>query len=517
VPKDQRPPARQRVKKQAPTSELAAAQKQIVELEAREATHERAEKVQSALYRIAETASAAQDMPTFYAKIHEIVGELMYADNFYIALYDDGRQQINFPYFRDEVDPDIPDPNEWTPFGVGNARGMTAYLLRHGEPLFLDEASFTEQVEQGEIEDFGAVAVQYLGAPLRADGRTVGVIAVQTYRDDRRYARDDLELLVFVAQHVGSALVRARAIEETRQRNAELAIVNEIGAALARQLDFQAVVELVGERVRHIFEASSLFIALHDETADEIRFPYEITEGERFHTEPMKLGEGLTSQVIRSRKAIRLSTKAELLGTNAVKVGSIESESWLGVPILAGDRVIGVIALESPNPNLYTESDERLLSTLASSMGVALENARLFDETKRLLTETDARAAELTIINEIGLALAKQLDFQGIVELLGDRVSQILNSGDVSIAIHQPESDLIVFPYSMEHHQRLPTGPLPLGEGLTSRVIRERKPLRLASADKQEALGVVWEGERSESYLGVPIPVGDRVLGVVSV
>ena len=59
------------------------------------------------------------------------------------------------------------------------------------------------------------------------------------------------------------------------------------------------------------------------------------------------------------------------------------------MPIIAGDRVIGVIALENVRPNVYTESDERLLSTLASSMGVALENARLFDETKRLLSETD--------------------------------------------------------------------------------------------------------------------------------
>ena len=93
--------------------ELAAAQKKIAKLESREAAHEHSAKVQSALYRIAETASAAQDMPAFYAQIHEIVGELMYADNFYIALYDEERQLINFPFYRDEVDPIIPDPNAW--------------------------------------------------------------------------------------------------------------------------------------------------------------------------------------------------------------------------------------------------------------------------------------------------------------------------------------------------------------------------------------------------------------------
>jgi GAF domain-containing protein/CheY-like chemotaxis protein len=666
------------------SGELDSAQKRIAELEAREAAHERAEKVQSSLYRIAETASAAQDMPTFYARIHEIVGELMYADNFYIALYNEERQQINFPFYRDEVDTDLPDPNAWDPFGVGEARGSTAYVLRHGRPEHWTTAQFRALAKQGEIAIVGEAALEWLGAPLKADGKTVGVIAVQTYREDRRYSREDLDLLVFVAQHVGSALVRARAIEETRQRNAELAIVNEIGSALAKQLEFEAIVDLVGERIRDIFEASSLFIALYDETTGMVRFPYEITEGERYHTEPIKLGEGLTSRVIQSRTPLRMGTIADLMAAGAINVGGVQSESWLGVPILAGDRVIGIIALESPKANLYTESDERLLSTLASSTGVALENARLFAETKRLLSETDERAAELTLVNEIGsglakqlefqaiidlvgarlqeilkaddlyialvdpsrarirfpylvqggerrpatelelgegltsrvleskrplrfgsldeqmpfspafspevdiheswlgvpiiaggeaigvvnvsshepyaytaaderlvatigssmgvalenarlfdetkqrnaelavvndigAALAKQLDFQGIVELVGDRVSQILNSPEVSIAIHEPDIDMIAFPYAMEHGVRLPQTALPLGEGLTSRVIRAQSPLRIGSAEEMDAQGVVWVGERSESYLGVPIPAGDRILGVVSV
>ena len=96
------------------------------------------------------------------------------------------------------------------------------------------------------------------------------------------------------------------------------------------------------------------------------------------------------------------------------------------MPILSGDHVLGLISLERNPKNAFSETDERLLSTIASSMGVALENARLFDETKRLLTETDARAGELAVINEIGDALAKQLDFQGIIDAVGDRVTEIL-------------------------------------------------------------------------------------------
>ena len=209
---DHGPPAGQcvtkRPKSKSASDELGAAHKKIAKLEAREAEHEHAAKVQSALYRIAEMASAAQDMPAFYAKIHEIVGKLMYADNFYIALYDEERQLINFPFYRDEVDPEIPDPNAWDHFGVGEARGATAYVLRHGKPKRLRLADWKALTKKGEIELVGSPSVEWLGVPLKADGRTVGVIAVQTYREDRRYSREDLDLLVFVAQHVGSALVR---------------------------------------------------------------------------------------------------------------------------------------------------------------------------------------------------------------------------------------------------------------------------------------------------------------------
>ena len=92
-----------------------------------EAEQTRAAKVQDALYRIAELASAAQDMQEFYRAIHEVVGELMYANNLFIALYDEERRRISWPYWVDEVDVDWPDTNVWVEFGSREARGMTAF------------------------------------------------------------------------------------------------------------------------------------------------------------------------------------------------------------------------------------------------------------------------------------------------------------------------------------------------------------------------------------------------------
>src|SRR6185295_18544564 len=196
---------------------------------------------------------------------------------------------------------------------------------------------------------------------------------------------------------------------QVARQNTELAIINEIGAALAQQLDFDAVVELVGERLATILSTSDFLIGLYDRSANEITFPFEIDGGSRPDEvrAPMPLGQGLSSVVLQTKSPLRINTTAEAMAAGAVLPAARENdtpltESWLGVPILAGDAAIGLVVFGDYRPNLFTEGDERLVSTVASSMGVALENARLFAETKRLLAETDARAAELALVNEIG-------------------------------------------------------------------------------------------------------------------
>ncbi|HEY3524038.1 MAG TPA: GAF domain-containing protein, partial [Candidatus Limnocylindrales bacterium] len=498
---------------------LADAQRRIAELEALEAQRERAEQVQAALYRIADAASAASDLGEFYRSIHAIVGELMYAENFYVALYDDERRAINYPFFRDLVDPDIPDPTTWAPFGVGDAAGVTAYMLRTGRPELMDRARMRELAEQGELTPVGELAIEWLGVPLEADGKVVGVVAVQTYDDSRRYAADDLDLLTFVGRHIATALTRARAIEETRQRNAELALVNEIGGALAKQLDFGSIIELIGDRVRRILDAPTLSIGIMEPGANRITFPYSIEDG--VHDEEdagvLELGEGLTSKVILENRAIRLGTADEADALGAIWVGA-RMESFLAVPIAAGDRVLGAIAVAAYAPNAYSESDERLLATLASSMGVALENARLFDQTKGLLAETEQRNDELSLVNEIGLALARQLDFDAIITLVGDRIRSIFDVQTGSIHLYDEPGGRIHTLYQFDQGQRVPgLAPRPLGSGLTSLVITRRRPLRLNTSAESDALGAIIAGsDEAESWLGVPILAGDRVLGVIS-
>ena len=260
---------------------------------------------------------------------------------------------------------------------------------------------------------------------------------------------------------------------ETEQRAAELAVVNEIGEALAKQLDFDGIIEAVGVKVGDVFGSRDLSIAILNERTSEISFPYWIENGVRdADVPPISLGVGVTSQVLTSRHPLRIATAVEAETLGVVWHGEIHN-SYIGVPIPVGDRVIGVLSVSKIEASAFNGADEQLLSTIASSMGVALENARLFGETRRLLTETEQRAAELAVVNEIGEALARQLDFEGIIEAVGDKVGEVLRSRDLSIAILDEAGQTISFPYWLENGKRQPDiEPVPIGVGLTSHVLR---------------------------------------------
>ena len=158
---------------------------------------------------------------------------------------------------------------------------------------------------------------------------------------------------------------------------AKLAVLEEAGQALAKRLDLSAVAEVVGEKLDATFPDADLMVALYDAATNMITFAYESTAGERVHTDPLPAESGLTATVIRTRRPLLITTAAEAQQAGAVIIGGPTTESWLGVPMMAGDELVGVVALESTVPNAFDDDDMRLVSTLAASAGIALANARL--------------------------------------------------------------------------------------------------------------------------------------------
>jgi GAF domain-containing protein len=215
----------------------------IATLEAELAERQRGEELQRALYEIA--ALSATDSPDHehYARLHEIVGRLMYAKNFIISTYDAERHMIRQEYLVDE------DPNEVLesfPYG----EGISSLVIRSRKPWLLDDAKFRALVEAGEIRaprgviDFNS----WMGTPLIAQDTVYGLIIVQSYSTDVSYTQADLDLLTYVAGHVATLVARWQSSRALKEANEELArsaetlrLVGDIGKDLTGSLDVLAI------------------------------------------------------------------------------------------------------------------------------------------------------------------------------------------------------------------------------------------------------------------------------------
>src|SRR5688572_31819173 len=131
--------------------------------------------------------------------------------------------------------------------------------------------------------------------------------------------------------------------------------------------------------------------------------------------------------------------------------GTAATKSSIEVPIISSDRVLGNIGIDNfEHENAFGESEIRLVTTVAASLGTALENARLFDETQRLLKETEQRAAELAIINSVQEGLASELTMQAVYELVGDKIQEIFDAQVVTITTLDMRTGLSTLEYGVE-------------------------------------------------------------------
>ncbi len=175
---------------------------------------ERAERFQAATFRIAEAAASTESLQELFTRIHVIVGGLMQAANFYIALHGPARDVLSFPYFVDENDEPFPPK----PLG----KGLTEYVLKTSRPLLASPDVFEYLVSTGEVEPIGSDSIDWLGVPLRGRERTIGVLAVQSYSGTVRYTEEDRDLLVFVSSLIAQAIERKRSEEALRESELKL-------------------------------------------------------------------------------------------------------------------------------------------------------------------------------------------------------------------------------------------------------------------------------------------------------
>lgn len=433
---------------------------------------------------------------------------LLDTTNFYIALYDPDKPEVTFAI-------DVTEGELRKPHVVRQAGwGLTEYILQNREPLLIGKDVPQRLAEIG-VEAMGPIALSWLGVPLLIGDRVLGVMAVQSYSTPGAYDAHDRDLLTAIASPVAIAIQNARLFEETAGRARRLAVVNRIASAASATLHLDDLMETVYRETVPAFQADAFFIALYDQEARELDFRFRVDQGVREPAERFPMGVGLTSIVVAKKQPLiigdelernRVLTSPQLFGT--MKPAS----SWLGAPMLVGERVIGVISVQAYRPHAWDEEDQLLLFTIADQVAVALDNARLF-------AEVEQRVQELQALYQADEKLYSQLNLDQVLHTLMDVATGILHADKSSLMIWDERRERLVVRaahgFSPETMAQMSFEP---GEGSVGVVAVTGEPAIVEDThtDLQVAQRIT-EPEGIRSFMHVPIEIGDQIYGVFNV
>src|SRR3989441_67528 len=318
------------------------------------------------------------------------------------------------------------------------------------DPFFAEAARTKQPVASSDVAaDPRASAVMRdvvptrspLFVPITAKERMIGGFGLIWYERVRQFSASELALMEVIANQAGVAIDNARLFEENRRQVEELAVLHELSRAVTGQLEPAALIDAIHARVARVLDVSNMVIALHDEERHELEIVLRIVDGVPDARPPLRYPDrasGLMSVVRKTGRAIRTDNyEAECtrLGVEPIRTSAALGH-WLGVPMVAGDRVLGVLALRG-GARPFTERDERLPTNLAHLAALALPSARLFEERTRAYPELAAaqdqlvRTEKLRALGEMASGVAH--DFNNLLASILGRAQLILQQ------VNQPQ------------------------------------------------------------------------------
>lgn len=414
--------------------------------------------IQTATYEISQAVLGGDDLPTLLGRVHRIIGGLMPARNLYVALLSADRSLVTFPYFVDET---MPPPSPRPP-----RNGITEFVIDTAEPLLATDADVVKTLRtRGDYMPSGHPCAQWMGAPLKHEGRAIGVIALQDYHNEAAYTEDDKRLLMFVADQTAGVIHRQQA--EMAQREARAYFEKSFHTSPA----LMAISRLSD---RHITEANGAFLhacgytreEILGRTADELGLWARPEQREEFFRR------------LRQHGAVR-----DLEGDFRAKDGRVAHF------IIHAD----VIELGG-QPSLLT-------------VGIDITDRR---RRERVQAATYA----------ISQAVLAGGDLPELFAELHRIVGGLISAKNFYVAVLNADRSQVSFPYFVDENASPPPPRRP-GFGLTEYVLDTGKPLRTGAGQRTVLqLGDTPykpTGKPSALWLGAPLMIEGRAIGVLTV
>jgi PAS domain S-box-containing protein len=374
---------------------------------------EAAEELQGAVYKIADAANQAVNLEELYLKVHTILKTVMPAENFYVALADAQRDTLKFPYFVDEYDRDNADTK------MGN--GLTEYVLHSGETLLCDEALEAELKQKGEVASVGRPSPIWLGAPLKTENETFGVMVVQHYSDAAAYGKREKNIFEYVAQQVATSLVRKVAEAHRDMQLVFTTALNEVAEVIITKDTSEDIFESTNRIIGKTLKVDRALIYDVSFEKNHITRLCEWLKQEHPDIVPTKdvypLGLFLSpfSEIRRTQKY--LASHSDAVNKHFIKDGSgkflheqMKIKSLIWYPFAFDEHGFYVFTLNQIlESRQWTEEDIAFLGSAAKQINLALMKIKLLKEKEAFaeeLQESEERNRNIFEQSVIGIGIS---------------------------------------------------------------------------------------------------------------
>ncbi len=466
----------------------------IETLKQTESTLQRQLKELTILQNIAVAASSSKSVDELLQRATDTIADILHPDNCGVELVTDhGDMYQAHPSYRGASKKDIREPKPVS-------EGVTGKVITTGKPIRLGDVTQDAvyiKITQGIRSE--------LCVPIKIQNRIIGAFNIES-KQDNAYTESDERLLNTIAGTLATAIEQLRLFETSQRHLQELTILNAVSLACTRAINLDSLIESITQIIGESLYPDNFGVLLLNEEGTTLT-PHSSYRGIFAGKFPLNISidQGVSGQVATSGKSIRV---ANVRAQKKYIEVTPQVRSELCVPIMRREHVFGVINAESLKINAFTEDDEQLLTTIASTLATAIEKLRLLEAEKK-------RRQEAEILLEATTALTASLNLDTLLDSVLELLSRIVPHDSASIAMEQGGKLLIVA------GRGFPPGYEPIGKHLAY----SEKWLRISVSHKAIILPDVrldpnfeqWEGsEYIRGWMGVPMIVHDKPIGVIN-
>ncbi len=417
------------------------------------------------LNKIGRAIASTKKLDELWELTYKQTCKLLDISNYYISLYDRDREELN--NVIDMINGKArPNGKSRRKFGSGR----TEYVIRTNKPLLISGDISAIYKKLG-ITTIDKKAKSYAGVPITISGKVFGILAVQSYEYEDAYDLHTIEILSTIANQAAIAIENARLYNETQRRLKEMTALQKVGMEFISSLDISKVLQCIAESTLELTDGHLVHIFSRDpETKQFTKRAAAWSPQAKDHSMGWPRKDGLVATVIKEQKPRIIEDVMNNPLTNKPDYRKMSVRSMGSFPLKGKWGVSGTLNVLFLKTHSFTKEECDLLTLLANQAAIAIENARLYNETQR-------RLKEMTALQKVGMEFISSLDISKVLQCIAESTLELTDGHLVHIFSRDPETKQFTkraaawSPQAKDHSMGWPRK-----DGLVATVIKEQKP-----------------------------------------